>query len=338
MDDHDNSYKRLFSHPRMVRDLMVGFLPKSWAQDLDMLSLEKVSGSHVTDDLRSRHSDVILRAHHGIRAQPLYLLLEFQSTVDAHMAVRVAAYQLLLYQDLIRSNKQHSNRLLAPILPVVLYNGKARWNAPTRVDALIEPLSREFHAFQSHQQFILIDEGAIADDVLSPLIAARNTTAVLFSMENSSTPESLQHLTALLVDWLQSPEHASLRRAFAEWIMRVLLPRRFPGVHLPAVLDLQEVNTMLKERVDEWTRGWHQEGLREGLQEGLQRGLQRGRTEGRVEGRVEERRESTRRLLTRRFGPLPEEVQLRIETASMEDMKLWTERLFDAATLDEIFQ
>src|SRR5699024_1054131 len=107
-----------------------------------LLSLKKANSSHVTDDLRSRHSDVIWQVQYGEQLRPLYLLLEFQSTVDFYMPVRVAAYQLLLYQDLVRSNRLPSSRLLTPVLPIVLYNGKRRWRTPTRTEALIEPIPR----------------------------------------------------------------------------------------------------------------------------------------------------------------------------------------------------
>ena len=33
-----------------------------------------------------------------------------------------------------------------------------------------------------------------------------------------------------LLDWLKAPEQASLRRAFAVWFGRILLPRRLPGI------------------------------------------------------------------------------------------------------------
>ena len=56
MDKHDTVYKLLFSHDRMVRDLLVGFLPGKWTTDLDLDSLEKMNGSYVTDDLRGRRS------------------------------------------------------------------------------------------------------------------------------------------------------------------------------------------------------------------------------------------------------------------------------------------
>ncbi len=37
--------------------------------------------------------------------------------------------------------------------------------------------------------------------------------------------------------------------------------------HLTELNDLNEVNTMLAERVKQWTKEWKQEGLQEGRQE-----------------------------------------------------------------------
>ena len=32
---HDNSYKLLFSHPQMVKDLLIGFVKEAWVEQLD---------------------------------------------------------------------------------------------------------------------------------------------------------------------------------------------------------------------------------------------------------------------------------------------------------------
>jgi len=56
---HDASYKLLFSHAEMIKDLLQGFVPQSWVQALDFSTLEKVNASYVTDDLRDRHDDVV---------------------------------------------------------------------------------------------------------------------------------------------------------------------------------------------------------------------------------------------------------------------------------------
>lgn len=39
--DHDAGYKRLFSHPEMVRDLLVGFVREPWVAEVDLATLER---------------------------------------------------------------------------------------------------------------------------------------------------------------------------------------------------------------------------------------------------------------------------------------------------------
>ena len=58
---HDHSYKLLFSEPEIVIDLLQGFVHEPWVAELDFTTLEIVSGSYVSDDLRSREDDVIWR-------------------------------------------------------------------------------------------------------------------------------------------------------------------------------------------------------------------------------------------------------------------------------------
>src|SRR5699024_377745 len=87
MVGHDASYKMLFSHLELIQDLLRGFLPREWQELLDLNSLEKMNSSHVTEGLRSRHSDVIWRLRHGDDWLYLYLLLEFQSSIDRMMAL-----------------------------------------------------------------------------------------------------------------------------------------------------------------------------------------------------------------------------------------------------------
>ena len=98
---HDNSYKLLFSHPEMVIDLLKGFVKEPWVDQCDFSTLEKVNGSYVLNDLRDREDDIIWRIRYGDEWLYVYLLMEFQSTVDHFMAVRIAGYLALLYQDLI---------------------------------------------------------------------------------------------------------------------------------------------------------------------------------------------------------------------------------------------
>ena len=125
MGRHANAYLLLFSHPFLVESLLRDFVPGKWLRQLDFESLEKVGASYGTDDLRSRHDDLVwrVRSREGGGWIYIYLLLEFQSTDDYFMAVRVMTYVGLLYEDLIRRKVLKRGDPLPAVLPIVVYNG-----------------------------------------------------------------------------------------------------------------------------------------------------------------------------------------------------------------------
>lgn len=46
---------------------------------------------------------------------------------------------------------------------------------------------------------------------------------------------------------------------------------------------------------------------------------------------------TVRRLLTRRFGPLPEAVETRLQNASIDELESLTDHLLDAPSLQALF-
>lgn len=166
MTHYDHGYKQLFSHPAMVRDLMTDFLPFEWVRDLDFTTLEKLNHSYVTDDLRERADDVVWRVRFRDEWLYLYLLLEFQSSVDHYMVVRLLTYIGLLYQDLIKSRQLPEPRRLPPVLPVVLYNGETSWSAALSLEDLQQPMPPDLRPFQPALRYLLIDERNYVPDEL----------------------------------------------------------------------------------------------------------------------------------------------------------------------------
>lgn len=282
MAEHDHGYKRLFSHPEMIRDLLLGFVPADWIAELDFATLEKDPTEFIDDRLRDRRSDVIWRVRWGRDWLYIYILLEFQSGVQRFMAMRLFTYIDLLYQDLIRSRQLGRPRRLPSVLPIVLYNGRRRWTAPTDLDALIEPGPAGLAPYRPQARYLLIDESAYAD---AELVSKRNLVAALFRLENSRGPETVRQVLVALVDWLAEPEQEELRRSFLLWLQEGFLKVRLPNVSLPELNNLEEARIMLADRIVDWTQQWKQEGLQEGRQEGI----------------YSERR-LLQRLIRRRFG------------------------------------
>jgi hypothetical protein len=233
--------------------------------------------------------------------------MEFQSTVDPYMAVRLLTYVGLLYQDIIKTKQLLGNGKLPPVLPLVLYNGERAWNASRDIGSLIQHIPGGLEQYRPDFQYLLIDESCYQPENLP----TSNLVSSIFQLEQSQNPET------------------SLRRAFTVWISRVLLPVRLPGQKVPKVNELMEIETMLAERVKEWTREWKEEGV----QLGLQKGLQKGRQEGRQEGLCQ----ALKLLLVRRFGDLPQWYIRKLEQASTEQLEYWTAKIFDVNSLEELF-
>ena len=312
MPEHDNSYKLLFSHAEMVADLLRGFVREPWVNEVDLDTLERVSGSFVTDDLRDREDDIIWRVQWRGRWLYVYLLLEFQSTVDPFMALRIMVYVGLLHQDLVRRKELTDSKLLPPVLPVVLYNGPRPWTAPLDVGELVEPLPGGLDRYRPQLQYLLLDERRYEDQELAPL---RNLVAALFRLENSRQMQDFRRVLSALIEWLTLPEQESLLRAFLVWVTRVA-SRRLPGVVFPELHSLQEVHAMLQEHDIDWTRDWREQGL--------------------AEGRVAGRTEILLRLLGRKFGPLEESQRRKVREADPDTLLEWSDRVLTAERWEDV--
>jgi predicted transposase YdaD len=68
-------------------------------------------------------------------------------------------------------------------------------------------------------------------------------------------------------------------------------------------------------------------------------GIEKGQEgqEGRQEGRQEGEAALLKRLLARRFGALPDAVQVRLTTADVDQLEEWAIKVLDAESLDEVF-
>lgn len=336
MGDHDSGYKLIFNHPVMIQDLLMGFVKEDWVRQLDFTTLEKVNNSYVADDLRDRVDDIVWKVRWGAGWLFIYLILEFQSTVDWLMAVRLQGYLSLLYQDLIRSGQIRQGEMLPPVLPMVLYNGRPEWTAMLDIADMIHPSPAGLDRFRPRMGYLLVDEVRLKD---SDLALQQNLVAALFRLEKSRTAQEIRLVVGELIEWLRSPEQLSLRRAFAVWLGRVLLPRRVPGQTIHEVHDLQEVDTMLAETVQEWTREWEQRGLEKGLKMGLEQGLERGLERGLGQGLREGAVRVLHRLIKQKWGDLclPPELEERLGQATLDEIETWTDRVLGAESVREVF-
>ena len=292
----DSIYKRIYGSSEMVADLLRSLFP---ARDLDIDpgSLRRLPTELVADDHRQRRADSVWRVRAD--AAPggwlhIVVLLEFQSTDQARMALRVLEYTTLLYGELVREGRLPPDGLLPPVLPVVLYNGAAPWRSPTQMRELVGATRPPLSAFQPSQRHIVLDERhASADD---PRLG--DLTRAVLLLEQSRSAADLASAATLLSKRLDA-DGGDLKRAFAAWLATLL--RRLDGGAgagpAAVVPSLEEVTMTLEERVAEWPKPYIRQGREEGRQVGRQEGISLGRNEG-----IAQQRGLLRRQAAARFG------------------------------------
>jgi flagellar biosynthesis/type III secretory pathway protein FliH len=128
------------------------------------------------------------------------------------------------------------------------------------------------------------------------------------------------------------------------------LPKHLPGEDIRLLDKLEDVEELMNKRAVLWYEQWRQEGKEEGIREGIERGrqegiqlgrqegLQLGRQEGIEQGRRQGEIELLLRQLRRRFGSVPETIEVRLRDADPNQLLEWGERAVTANSIDEIFQ
>jgi len=97
------------------------------------------------------------------------------------------------------------------------------------------------------------------------------------------------------------------------------------------------VEEVLQEGKQKGLEEGRQKGLEEGRQKGLEEGRQKGLEEGRQKGLEEGKALLLRKQLEKRFGPLPDWAEARLEQVASDELERWAIRLLDAVRLEDVF-
>ena len=248
--NHDSLIKKAMESPITARELLSEYLPAEFKDfiNLDTLKIEKES--FIEDDLKTKFSDIIYSAKTNDEKQHdalIYILLEHQSSPDYWIALRIWKYCLLL----LERHAKDKNKLPV-ILPLVLYNGQQKYNAPlnlwdlfTRPELAKKSMSDNYNLidlnvmsdddinYEKHLSFLLYCMKHIHDrDLLNMLKEAMSKctnaliidkgqdyihTKLIFWYTNSKIPEkNKQLLEQLIVDNLPKQDMEGIMRSIAD--------------------------------------------------------------------------------------------------------------------------
>ncbi len=333
-DDYDTPWKDALT--RYFPEFMAFYFPRA-AAEIDWrqahVFLDQELAQVVQDaELGKRLLDRLVQV--GTYAggeQWVYIHVEVQGQRDAHFAERLFTYNYRLY-----------DRYRRPVASLaVLADDSESWKPDTFGYQLFGcEVGIRFPAVK-----ILDYDSQIESLLEDPNPFALVTAAHLFTRKTKGDPEQRYAAKWRLAKLLYEREWDKQRIidlfSVIDWLM-----------HLPNALEqqlLHDVYTLERNVAMPYVTSAERFGIEKGLQQGLQQGRQEGRQEGRQQGRQEGRQQGRQqgrqeeavvllqRLLTHRFGRLPDAVCARLTSASIEQLETWMLNVLDAGSLDDFF-
>ncbi|NLL14151.1 MAG: hypothetical protein GX267_12165 [Fibrobacter sp.] len=266
---------RIFSYPAVIKDLLMSFVHEDFVKDLEFDSLKRLNPDFFPASGKSRHADVIYEVTSHGQTSYIYLFIEFQSTVDRFMSLRMARYVLEFYDELRRCGKQ---KLLNPCFAILLYSGELIWNAPEKLsDLLLESsIPKEFlPEFRYYK--IAINEISKRD-----LLRLRNAVSAVFYIENSNPSEINKNYDELVYILREVIE-----KTCGVEIIQQIMNRIFEIYQLPqnsktitSIEDIMEVKNMLETKTKIWEKEILEKGIKKGKEEGKAEGFEKGIKKG----------------------------------------------------------
>ncbi len=265
MTTHDSRYKRFLSNPSIAGQLLTRFVKENFVKELDFSSFELMDKQFVNRKHKRHESDLCYRARCKGREVYIYILMEFQSSVDNRMALRFLQYIIELYEWLERD----SEGKLPSVFPLLLYNGEAPWTAAIdtsdllRNDIPVEYIPRFcYHLIAVNE----IDEPALKK--METIIDA----ALYF--ERHRKIEGIDREIKKLLDLFQEKE-PRLWKELALFIGGVFSASKAINPALEIIETTEAANSMIQTAIRE-----HDEMIRK---QGIEQGMQKGKLETRME-------------------------------------------------------
>ncbi|MEQ8226320.1 MAG: Rpn family recombination-promoting nuclease/putative transposase [Candidatus Eremiobacterota bacterium] len=269
----DKTWRKFFSHPDMLKELLEGYIAEEFIREINFEKIKKLNNTYVNKKFKKRETDLIVKllTNKGVETY-IYLLLEFQSTVDKYMALRLLNYITLFYQDLIDQG-QAKDKLLPAVFPVVLYTGENKYAASLNIEELIEKPYEKLEKYIPKFQYYKVALNESVEEIDEEFKKVNNILAGVFKIVTAKGEEEIKEtLKVLRVRLEKAPE---IKKFINEWLGHLFNYKRFKLENIGE----EGVEKMLVTYFKERDKKAKEEGMEEGREEGIKKGIGIGKEE-----------------------------------------------------------
>ena len=266
--------------------------------ELDKLNVEK--GSYIDEDQRHHFSDLIFSVElkQGGTAK-VYCLLEHKSAPEKLVALQVARYMVLQWNEMLKQEAIFGTQL-PPIIPIVVYQGHEGWNISRNFHSLVDFPSEAFKALVPNFEYLLWDLNEVDDKKLQDTLILRYYVLICKVLKSSELPDYLFQLVEALYKTLDSKTAVEYIEIFFRYIIKAsnkVTRKNFEDSISKLPSGGERIMNTLAEQ-------WLKEGELKGKQEGKQ------------EGKLEAYQEMLISAVQNKFGVMKPEFATKIKAIS----------------------
>ena len=260
--NHDERYKKVFSNPIFIEKLLTSFVHEDFIADLDFKHLDRIDKSFIDDNLKTKESDLIYKIMYKEKPLYIYVLLEFQSTVDRTMPLRFLRYILELSETY---GKNKESGLYPAVFPLLIYNGERRWSAKLNPKDLYEQTIDEKFIPKFEYYPILINE--IDKDIL---LNIHNAVSAMFYIENNLSLEYTDTIDVLIK--ILHDSNTKELELFKTWFNSVLRDYNLniSENEMERLKKPEEVVHMLEANMKRSIAAVEEKGIEKGIEQGVE--------------------------------------------------------------------
>ncbi|MEO1785113.1 Rpn family recombination-promoting nuclease/putative transposase, partial [Thermodesulfobium sp. 4217-1] len=145
-DAHDKFFKMVFSNELDTRTFIDKFFPKDIREHIDLDSVKLIDNEKLTKGYKKYQLDLSFDCKFKEKESKFYLIFEHKSALDKFVLLQILSYMTVTWETNLKQNKD-----LIPIIPVIFYQGKEKWNIP-------EEFSDQFKSIKSDKDLSFLFE------------------------------------------------------------------------------------------------------------------------------------------------------------------------------------
>ena len=302
---HDRFFKRLMENPNTANLFLREYLPENIQSLMSDNPPTLIDRDFVDDELKEHFTDLLYQVEFSSGNKAfIYILIDHKSVPDKKISVQLFRYMGQIWTYLTEQKDWHP---LPRIMPMVVYHGKQKWNISTNFSDFFQKSDDELSSYFPNFEYSLIDLNTVSDENLSQNQRLR---AFLTVLKHIQKPDFLDRMENILTElrWLEPVDVTTILRYIIKKWRSNIDTNTIDGMVLHIAPEKKD--EIMASLVDEWI----------------------------AQGEIKGEANTLMRLLSRRFGKLPDHIKDKISNANSDKIKIWIDRFVDASSLDDIFK